>query len=75
MEKNGEDLNMTKMEVHRRVGTSRTIVDTIVKRKENWIVHVTRSNTLVMEGRMLGKRGLARQCMGMLDEVAERNTY
>ena len=47
-------------------------VETIVRRKKNWIGHIMRGDGLmkeVMEGKMEGKRGRGRKRIGMIDEL------
>src|SRR5215470_10269700 len=39
---------ITNMEVLRRVGEKRSLIDTVVNRKKNWIGHVLRREGLVM---------------------------
>ena len=51
---------ITNEEVLRRVGEKRSMVETIVRRKKNWIGHIMRGDGLmkeVIEGKMEGKRG------------------
>ena len=53
---------------------SRRIVDTIVRRKKNWIGYVVRGDGLlkfVMEGRMENKRASGRPRIGMIDDLME----
>ena len=69
---------ITNEEVLRRVGESRTMMRTIVRRKKNWIGHVIRGEGLLREviaGKMVGKRGPGSPRIGMLDELLERDTY
>ena len=69
---------ITNEKVLRRVGESRTMMMTIVRRKKNWIGHIIRGEGLlreVIEGKMVGKRGPGRPRIGMLDELLERDTY
>ena len=69
---------ITNEEVLRRVGESRTMMMTIVRRKKNWIGHIIRGEGLlreVIEGNMVGKRGPGRPRIGMLDELLEKDTY
>jgi len=63
---------ITNDEVLRLVGERRQIVDTIVKRKKNWIGHSLRHECLlreVIEGKMVGKRPRGRPRIGMLNEL------
>jgi len=58
------------------VEEERSLVNSITKRKKNWIGHVLRGNTLlkvVLEGRMAGKRGRGRPRKGMIDDIKEGN--
>ncbi len=64
----------TNVEVLDLVCEERNLVDTILKRKKNWIGHIVRGEGLlktVMEGRMEGKRGRGRPRIGMIDELKE----
>ena len=64
----------TNVEVLDLVREERNLVDTILKRKKNWIGHIVRGEGLlktVMEGRMEGKRGRGRPRIGMIDELKE----
>ena len=50
---------ITNEEVLRRVGEKRSMLETIVRRKKNWIGHIMRGDGLmkeVIEGKMEGKR-------------------
>ena len=54
------------------------MVETIVRRKKNWIGHIMRGDGLmkeVMEGKMVGKRGRGRKRIGMIDELMENEQY
>ena len=65
-------------EVLRRVGETRLLMRTIIKRKKNWIGHVLRGEGLlkeVIEGRLMGKRGRGKRRIGMLDSLQEGGTY
>ena len=69
---------ITNEEVLRRVGEKRSMVETIVRRKKNWIGHIMRGDGLmkeVMEGKMEGKRGRGRKRIGMIDELMENEQY
>jgi hypothetical protein len=68
----------TNEEVLRRVGEKRTMLETIVWRKKNWIGHIMRGDGLmkeVMEGKMEGKRGPGRKRIGMIDDLLEKVPY
>ena len=69
---------ITNEEVLRRVGEKRSMVETIVRRKKNWIGHIMRGDGLmkeVMEGKMEGKRGPGRKRIGMIDELMINEQY
>ena len=54
------------------------MVETIVRRKKNWIGHIMRRDGLmkeVMEGKMEGKRGRGRKRIGMIDELMINEQY
>ena len=64
----------TNEEVLHIVKEERELVETIIKRKKNWIGHVVRGDglmKLVLEGRMEGRRTRGRPRMGMIDELKE----
>ena len=68
---------VTNVEVLRRVGEKRTIVETIARRKKNWIGYTMRGDGLmkeVMEGKMEGKIGPGRKRIGMImiDDLLEK---
>ena len=51
---------ITNEEVLRRVGEKRSMVETMIRRKKNWMGHIMRGDGLmkeVMEGKMEGKKG------------------
>lgn len=61
-------------EVLNAVREERSILETIVKRKKNWLGHILRGDGLlkdVIEGRMEGKRPRGRRRMGMIDDLKE----
>ena len=69
---------ITNEEVLRRVGEKRSMVETIVRRKKNWIGHIMRGDGLmkeVLEGKMEGKRGRGRKRIGMIDDLLEKKRY
>ena len=69
---------ITNEEVLRRVAECRSLINTVVRRKKNWIGHVVRGSGImkvVMEGRMEGKRTRGRRRKGMLDELMEEHSY
>ena len=62
----------TNEEVLQMVNERRSLLQTILERKKNWIGHVLRGEGLmmeVMEGRMEGKRGKGRKRIGMLEDI------
>jgi Reverse transcriptase (RNA-dependent DNA polymerase) len=64
----------TNEDVLQSVGEERSLLETVLKRKKNWIGHVLRGDGLlkcVIEGRMEGKRSRGRPRIGMLDELKE----
>jgi hypothetical protein len=74
MEKVKWEDKKTNEEVLTAVGEERCLVETVVKRKKNWIGHIVRGEGLLklaLEGRMEGKRKRGRPRMGMIDELKE----
>ena len=74
MEKISWTAKKTNEEVLQVVDEERTLVNTIVKRKKNWIGHILRHDGLlreVIEGKMEGKKPRGRPRMGMLEELKE----
>ena len=68
----------TNEEVLRSIGEKRNLVETIIRRKKNWMGHIMRGGGVmktVVEGRMEGKRPRGRKRKGMLDELLEEHTY
>ena len=64
----------TNEEVLCSVGEERSLIDTIRKRKKNWIEHVVRGEgllKLVLEGRMEGRKTRGRPRVGMIDDLLE----
>ena len=50
-----------------------TLIDVIRSRKKKWIEHVLRANgTILIEGRIEGKRPRGRRRIKMLDEMKEK---
>ena len=69
---------ITNKKVLELVGESRSLVETVIKRKKKWIGHVVRGcgvMKVVIEGRMEGKRPRGRKRKGMLDELLEEQPY
>ena len=66
---------MSNEKVLEAVVQRRRIVETIVRRKKNWIGHVVRGGggllNLVLEGRMENKRARGRPMIGMIDDLME----
>ena len=61
----------TNEEVFEAINEKRSILNTIIRRKKNWIGHILRGESMVktiIEGRFLGKRGRGKPRKGMLDE-------
>jgi len=68
----------TNEEVLSAVSEERSLVNTILHRKKNWIGHILRNDCLmrdVIEGRMEGKRPVGRPRMGMIDELMKDGSY
>ena len=64
----------TNEEVLCSVGEERSLIDTIRKRKKNWIGHVVRGEgllKLVLEGRMEGRKTRGRPRVSMIDDLLE----
>ena len=64
----------TNEDVLRLVGEERTMVETIIRRKKNWIGHILRHDSLfrdIMEGKLKGRRARGRPRIGMLNELKE----
>ena len=55
------------------IGEERSLVETVVKRKKNWIGHIVAMESvlfkLALEGRMEGKRQRGRPRLGMIDDL------
>jgi len=65
----------TNEEILNMIGEKRSMVETIVKRKKNWIGHIIRGDGLlkdVIEGRMEGKPVRRRKRIGMIDDLKAR---
>ena len=65
-------------EVLTRIGEEKKLLDTIRRRKRNWLGHILRRNCLqlrIIEGKIEGKRGRGRKRIGMLDDVKEGRRY
>ena len=62
----------------RRVGEERSLIETLERRRKNWIGHVLRGDGLlreVLEERMEGKRLKGRPRVKMLDGLMGRESY
>ena len=62
----------TNTEVLQLVEEKRTLIDTIRKRKKNWIGHILRGDgllKLIIEGHIEGKKARGRPRIGMIDEL------
>ncbi len=60
----------------KRVGGRRNMLETIVSRKKSWIGHIVKGDGLmkeVMEGKMEGKKGPSRKCIGAMDDLFEKD--
>ena len=58
------------------VEEERSLVNTVVKKKKNWIGHVLRHETIlkeVIEGRMVNKKPRGRPRIDMINELKEGN--
>jgi hypothetical protein len=58
------------------VGEKRSLLQTVLMRKKNWIGHVMRGDGLmreVMEGRMKGTKASGRPRIGMIDDLKEKS--
>ena len=61
-------------EVLAAIGEERSLVESVVKRTNNWIWHIVRGMGLLklaLEGRMEGKRQRGRPRLGMIDDLKE----
>ena len=62
----------TNDEVLKMAEEKRLLIDTIRKRKKNWMGHILRRDSLInvaLEGRMEGKRSRGRQRVKMMDDI------
>lgn len=67
----------TNIEVFEAINEKRSMLNTIIRRKKNWIGHILCGDSMVkaiIEGRFLGKRGRGKPRKGMLDEF-KSNSY
>jgi hypothetical protein len=61
-----------------RVKEERNILDTIRRRKANWVTHILRGNCLlkyIIEGKIRGTRRRGRRCKQLLDDLKEARRY
>jgi len=68
----------TNEEVLQLVQEKRSLMDLIWRRKNNWIGHILRGESLlkeVIEGWMIGKRPRGRKQLGMLNEFLKEALY
>ena len=68
----------TNEEVLNLVGEKRVLIETIIRRKKNWIGHVLRGEGMmkeIIEGKFNGRKGRGRNRIGMLDHLKEGGTY
>jgi len=64
----------TNQKILDNIGEKRSLLESVMKRKKNWIGHVVREDGLlkqVLEGRMEGKRPRGRLRFGMIDDLKE----
>ena len=69
---------VTNEEVLQRVNEERNLLDTIKRRKKNWLGHILRGQNMlrdVLEGKMNGKRGRGRPRTGMVSDLKGDCTY
>ena len=62
--------HISNKEVLKRVKERRSLIETIVRRKQNWIGHVLRGCSMlkeIIEGRFEGKHSRGRKRIGMFD--------
>ena len=70
--------HITNEEVLNRVSETRVLIETILRRKKNWIGHVLRGEGMmkeIIEGKFDGRKGRGRSRIGMLDDLKEGGTY
>ena len=69
---------VTNEEVLNRVNVKRSILDTVLRRKANWIGHILRKNCLlhdVIEGKLDGTPGVGRRRIQMIDDLKVKRKY
>ena len=70
--------HISNKEVLKRVKERRSLIETIVRRKKNWIGHVLRGCGMlkeIIEGRLEGKRSKGRKRIGMLDSLTKGENF
>ena len=81
VEKDGKDQlerHENNEEVLHMVHEESSFMDVILRRKENWIGHIFKGESLlreVIEGRMIAKRPRGRKRLGMLNEFLKELSY
>ena len=81
LEENGEDKwseKVTNQKVIGRVGEKRTLLNNILRRKANWIVHIPRGNCVprdAIEGQMTVVNGVGRKRTQVLDDLRNRRCW
>ena len=69
---------VTNEEVLSRVNVKRSILDTVLRRKANWIGHILRRNCLlhdVIEGKLDETPGVGRRRIQMIDDLKVKTKY
>ena len=64
----------TNQDILDTIGEKRSLLESVMKKKKNWIGHGVRGDGLlkqVLEGRMEGKRPRGRPRFGMIDDLKE----
>ena len=70
--------HISNKEVLKRVKGRRSLIETIVRRKQNWISHVLRGCGIlkeINEGRFEGKRSRGRKRIGMFDSLLKGENF
>ena len=70
--------HISNKEMLKRVKERRSLIETIVRRKQNWIDHVLRGCGMlkeIIEGRYEGKRSRGRKRIGMLDSLLKGENF
>ena len=69
---------VTNEQVLDRIGEKRTLLNNILRRKDNWIGHILRRNCLLLdaiEGQMTEVKGVERRKTQLLDDFISRRRY